>query len=160
VVCRRFASLSGPEILALAIASEEEDSRIYALYAQRLREAYPATASIFDAMAAEEDEHRRRLIELYRARYGDLILPIRREHVADLCARRPVWLVETLGLDRLRAEAPAMEREAEAFHRASATQTTDAEARRLGAQPLHGDALRARCARWSWAAAWCWPRPC
>jgi rubrerythrin len=126
----------------------------------RLREAYPATASIFDAMAAEEDEHRRRLIELYRARYGDLILPIRREHVADLCARRPVWLVETLGLDRLRAEAPAMEREAEAFYCASATQTTDAEARRLGAQPLHGDALRARCARWSWAAAWCWPRPC
>ncbi len=41
-------------------------------------------------MAAEEDGHRRRLIELYRARYGDLILPIRREHVADFYVRRPV----------------------------------------------------------------------
>jgi rubrerythrin len=128
---RRFASLSAQEILALAIASEEEDARIYALYAKRLRDSYPETARIFDAMAAEEDEHRRRLIDLYRARYGDLILPIRREHVADFYARRPVWLVENLGLDRIRAEAMAMEREAEAFYRAAAERTTDAEARRL-----------------------------
>jgi rubrerythrin len=128
---RRFASLSAQEILALAIASEEEDARIYALYAKRLRDSYPATARIFDAMAAEEDEHRRRLIDLYRARYGDLILPIRREHVADFYARRPVWLVENLGLDRIRAEAMAMEREAEAFYRAAAERTTDAETRRL-----------------------------
>jgi hypothetical protein len=28
-------------------------------------------------MAAEENEHRRRLIDLHRACYGDLILPIR-----------------------------------------------------------------------------------
>jgi rubrerythrin len=134
VVFRRFASVSGQEILALAIASEEEDCRIYALYTRRLREAYPATASNFDAMAAEEDEHRCRLIELYRARYGDLTLPIRREHVADFCARRPVWPVEILGLDRIRAGALAMEREAKPFYRATTAQTTDAEAR-----PLLGD---------------------
>ena len=128
---RRFASLSAEEILALAIASEEEDARIYRVYARRLRESYPATARLFETMAEAEDEHRRRLIDLYRARYGDLILPIRREHVADFYARRPVWLVENLGLDRIRAEAMAMEREAEAFYRAAAERTTDAETRRL-----------------------------
>jgi rubrerythrin len=128
---RRFASLSAQEILALAIGSEEEDARIYRLYARRLREAYPASAEMFEAMAAEEDGHRRALIELYQARFGDLILPIRREHVADFYARRPVWLVENLGLDRIRAEAMAMEREAEAFYRAAAERTTDAEARKL-----------------------------
>ena len=128
---RRFTSLSPEEILALAIASEEEDARIYRLYARRLREAYPATARLFETMAEAEDEHRRRLIELYRSRYGGLILPIRREHVADFYVRRPVWLVENLGLDRIRAEALAMEREAEAFYRAAAERTTDAEARKL-----------------------------
>jgi erythrin-vacuolar iron transport family protein len=50
---RRFADLSQQEVLALAISSEEDDARIYRSYAQRLREAYPATAAIFDGMALE-----------------------------------------------------------------------------------------------------------
>ncbi|MCX7324409.1 MAG: rubrerythrin family protein [Hyphomicrobiales bacterium] len=128
---RRFDGLSAQEILALAISSEEEDSSIYALYASRLRDGYPASAAVFDAMAAEENEHRRRLIDLYRARYGDLILPIRREHVADFYVRKPVWLIENLGLDRIREEARAMERDARAFYLAAAARTTDAEVRRL-----------------------------
>jgi rubrerythrin len=128
---RRFDSLSAQEMLALAIGSEEEDGRIYALYASRLRQQYPATAAVFDDMAAEEEEHRRRLIDLYRARFGDLILPIRREHVADFYTRRPVWLVENLGLERIREEALAMEREAQAFYHAAAQRSTDAEVRRL-----------------------------
>lgn len=128
---RRFDSLSAQEILALAISSEEEDGQIYALYASRLRERYPASAAVFDGMAAEENEHRRRLIALYRARYGDVILPIRREHVADFYTRKPVWLVENLGLDRIREEARAMEQAAHAFYVAAARQTTDAEVRQL-----------------------------
>ena len=59
---RRFADLSEKEVLALAISSEEEDSRIYAAYAARLRADYPASAEIFDGMAAEENEHRRWLL--------------------------------------------------------------------------------------------------
>jgi rubrerythrin len=128
---RRFDSLSAREILALAISSEEEDSQIYALYASRLRDQYPASAAVFDGMAAEENEHRRQLIELYRARHGDLILPIRREHVADFYVRKPVWLIENLGLDRIREEARAMERAAQAFYVAAAGRTTDAEVRKL-----------------------------
>jgi rubrerythrin len=128
---RRFDSLTPQEILALAISSEEEDGTIYALYASRLREQYPASAAVFDAMAAEENDHRRRLIDLYRARYGDLILPIRREHVADFYQRKPVWLVENLSLERIREEARAMEQQARAFYIAAATRSTDAEVRRL-----------------------------
>ncbi len=128
---RRFDSLSPQEILALAIASEEEDGTIYALYASRLRGEFPASAAVFEAMAAEESEHRRRLIELYRARYGDLILPIRREHVADYYARKPIWLVENLGLERIREEVAAMERDARAFYLAAAARSTDAEVRAL-----------------------------
>jgi hypothetical protein len=40
-------------MLALPIASEEEDGRIYALYASRLRDNYPASAEVFDGIAAE-----------------------------------------------------------------------------------------------------------
>lgn len=128
---RSFDDLSEREILALAISSEEEDSRIYSAYAAKLREAYPASAAVFAAMAEEEDEHRRTLIELYRRRFGDMIVPIRREHVRDFYVRRPVWLVENLPLDRIREEAFDMEREAQGFYTKAASRATDAETRKL-----------------------------
>jgi rubrerythrin len=107
---RRFRDLSEQEVLALAISSEEDDARIYRSYAERLRADYPDSAAMFDEMAVEEDTHRQRLIELHRARFGEVIPLIRREHVAGYYARRPVWLVENLGLDRIRAEAAAWSR--------------------------------------------------
>ena len=99
---RRFKDLSEQEILALAISSEEDDARIYRLYAERVRKDFPASAAVFDGMALEEDEHRRRLIERHVARFGEVIPLIRREHVAGFYARRPVWLTENLGLERIR----------------------------------------------------------
>jgi rubrerythrin len=68
---RRFSDLSEQDILALAISSEEDDAQIYRTYAARLRADYPASAAIFDGMAAEEDEHRRRLIAKHRERFGE-----------------------------------------------------------------------------------------
>ena len=128
---RRFSDLSEQEILALAISSEEDDGRIYRSYAERLRKDYPASAEVFDAMASEEDKHRHWLIETHRKRFGEVIPLIRREHVAGFYARKPVWLIENLGLDRMRAEAAEMERVAEGFYRRAAAQTQDAETRKL-----------------------------
>ncbi|QJF49847.1 iron exporter MbfA [Roseobacter ponti] len=128
---KRFSDLSEQEILALAISSEEDDARIYRGYAESLRAGYPDSAKVFDGMAAEEDTHRKRLIDLHRQRFGDVIPLIRREHVAGYYNRRPVWLVENLGLERIRAEAEAMEREAEAFYLKAAKRTSDAPTRKL-----------------------------
>lgn len=128
---RRFADLSQQEVLALAISSEEDDARIYRSYAQRLREAYPATAAIFDGMAGEEDVHRTRLIELHQKRFGDVIPLIRREHVAGFYARRPIWLQANLPLEKIRDEARAMEAQAAQFYLRAAGATTDAETRKL-----------------------------
>lgn len=128
---RRFSDLNEQEILALAISSEEDDARIYRTYAERLRKDYPASAAIFDGMAEEEDEHRARLIELHRKRFGDVIPLIRREHVSGFYARRPVWLIENLGLERIREEAEMMERDARHFYEAAAKRSTDADTRKL-----------------------------
>ena len=83
---RRFSDLGEQEVLALAISSEEDDARIYRSYAQRLRADFPASAAVFDGMAAEEDGHRQMLIDLHRARFGEVIPLIRREHVAGFYA--------------------------------------------------------------------------
>ena len=102
---RAFSDLNEREILALAISAEEDDGRIYATYAERLDADYPATAAIFREMEREEDGHRRALIAEHERRFGPTIPLIRREHVTDDVSRRPVWLVENLGLEQNRAEA-------------------------------------------------------
>ncbi|SEW39134.1 Rubrerythrin [Cognatiyoonia koreensis] len=128
---RRFKDLSEREVLGLAISAEEDDAQIYRMYADRLRAEFPASATIFEGMAEEEDGHRRQLIELHQRRFGEVIPLIRREHVSGYFARRPVWLVENLGLERMREEAAQMERDAERFYLAAAAKTTDAETRKL-----------------------------
>lgn len=128
---RRFSDLSEQEILALAISSEEDDGRIYRSYAEMLRDDYPDTAKVFEGMAAEEDGHRQRLIALHQERFGEVIPLIRCEHVAGFYSRRPVWLMENLGIERIRAEAEMMEQDAEAFYLKAAQRTSDAGTRKL-----------------------------
>ena len=128
---RQFKNLSEQEILALAISSEEDDARIYRWYAQRLREDYPQSAQLFDEMAREEDSHRAALIDEHRRRFGEAIPLVRREHVAGFYTRRPVWLVQNLGPDRIREEAARMEMEALEFYQRAAQRTSDARTREL-----------------------------
>jgi len=128
---RHFSELSEQEILALAISAEEDDARIYRSYAERVRPEFPATAEMLDGMAKEEDLHRERLIRMHKRRFGDVIPLIRREHVAGFYARKPVWLIENLGIDRIREEIAGMEQDAGNFYVKAAQRTTDANTRKL-----------------------------
>jgi rubrerythrin len=128
---RQFKNLSEQEVLALAISSEEDDGRIYRWYAQQLRSDYPQSARAFDEMAVEEDEHRAALTEEHRRRFGDVMPLIRREHVAGFYQRRPVWLIQNLGPERIREEATRMEMEAQNFYYRAAQRTSDAATRQL-----------------------------
>jgi rubrerythrin len=126
-----FDSLSEREILALAISLEEEDERVYADYAEGLRQDFPATAAVFDGMRAEESGHRRRLIELYQKRFGEHIPLIRRQDVKGFVTRKPVWLIRPLGLDTIRKQATALEVESRRFYEKAASRASDASVRQL-----------------------------
>jgi rubrerythrin len=128
---RSFDSLGEQEILALAISSEEDDARIYRAYADGLTETFPASARVFEEMAAEEDEHRRRLIDLHVRRFGDRIPLLRREHVRGYYERKPDWLVRPLGIEKTRDMAEAMENQAARFYESALERATDAGTRKL-----------------------------
>ena len=128
---KNFKDLSEREILALAIALEEEDGRIYGDFEEGLRETYPASAKLFAEMRAEESEHRGSLLDLYRAKFGEHIPHIRRQDVKGFIERRPVWLVRPLGLQVVRKQAETMELETRRFYERSAEQVTDASIRKL-----------------------------
>lgn len=128
---RSFDTLSEQEILALAISLEEEDERVYADFADGLRQSFPATASVFAQMREEESGHRNRLLDLYRQKFGEHIPLIRRQHVKGFVQRKPVWLIRPLGLDSVRRQASAMEVETRRFYERAAARTQDVSIRQL-----------------------------
>ncbi|HKD57124.1 MAG TPA: ferritin family protein, partial [Hyphomicrobiaceae bacterium] len=128
---KAFSELTEQEILALAISAEEEDARIYADYAEGLKADFPASAKVFTEMAAEENEHRRQLIELHRAKFGEHIPLIRRHDVRGFARHEPLWIVRPLGLDRVRKQAEIMEFEARRFYERALTRASDAGVRKL-----------------------------
>ena len=128
---KNFADLTEREVLAVAITSEEEDSRIYMTFAEDLKDRYPDSAKLFEEMAEEERGHRHRLLELYEHRFGQHLPPIRREDVKGFLRRRPIWLTKNLPLDTIRREVESMEQQAEQFYVRAAEQAQDVGVRRL-----------------------------
>ena len=128
---KKFKDLTEKEILAIAIAAEEEDGRVYGEFADALRDEYPSTAQMFEGMRQEEVDHRDRLTQMFRQRFGEHIPLIRRENVKGFLQRRPVWLVRPLGVKVARKQAEVMELEAERFYHKAASRTSDASTRQL-----------------------------
>src|SRR5246127_3451079 len=128
---KNFNELSERELLALAISLEEEDERIYADFFEGLRQDFPGSATVFDSMRKEESEHRRRLIELYRQKFGEHIPLIRRQDVRGFVQRTPVWLVRPLGLETVRKQASAIELETRGFYEKASQRAQDASIRQL-----------------------------
>jgi len=148
---RNFSDLTEREVLALAIANEEEDNRIYVDIAEGLRQEYPASANVFTEMAEEETEHRHKLLELYREKFGEHIPLIRRQDVRGFIQHKPVWQIYPLNLDEVRQLAESMETETQRFYRTAAARSQDVSIRKLlgdlaAAEVEHehrADALRA-----------------
>ena len=130
-MAKNFKDLTEREIVALAIALEEEDGRIYGDFIDGLRDTYPASAKIFEEMQTEESEHRASLIALYRQRFGEHIPLIRRQDVKGFVQRRPMWLVRPLGIHAVRKQVEIMELETRHFYERAIQQVTDAAVRKL-----------------------------
>jgi erythrin-vacuolar iron transport family protein len=128
---KKFSELTEQEILALAVANEDEDHRIYLSFAGALRGAFPDTANIYDRMAEEEIGHRDMLLDLYRAKFGDFLPLIRRQDVKGFVPRRPIWLDRPLGLEAVRKFAGEMEFETARFYRRAAESARDPATRDL-----------------------------
>src|SRR3954464_2932157 len=128
---KAFSDLTEPEVRAVAISGEEEDSRIYLSFAEDLAERYPDSAKVFSEMAEEEKERRHLLLKMYEQRFGPNLPPIRRGDVKGFIRRRPIWLTRNLSLETIRKEAETMEFEAERFYARAAEQATDVGVRKL-----------------------------
>jgi len=130
-MAKKFRDFSEREILALAISLEEEDARIYADYADGLRDTYPDTAKIFDEMRAEETEHRNSLMQTYKARFGEHVPLIRRQDVKGFVQRRPIWLSRPLRIADVRKQVEVMEFETRRFYDRALQHVTDIDIRKL-----------------------------
>jgi erythrin-vacuolar iron transport family protein len=128
---KQLSELTQQEILALAISLEEEHGRIYADYAQGLKDQFPSSAKVFEEMAAEENEHRRWLIDLHQKTYGEHIPLIRRQDVKGFLRHEPIWTMRPLGVDKVRKQAEEIEYETRRFYERALEHTSDAGMRKL-----------------------------
>jgi rubrerythrin len=128
---KKFQELSEREVLALAISLEEEDERVYSDFAEGLRQDYPASAAMFEGMREEESTHRRKLIEMYRKKFGEHIPLIRRQDVRGFVERPALWLIRPMRIEAVRKEASTMEVETRRFYEKAAARTQDASIRQL-----------------------------
>lgn len=130
-MAKNFKDLTEREILALAIALEEEDGRVYGEFAQRLGESYPGTARVLSEMQAEESEHRTSLLNLYRSRFGDHLPFIRRQDVQGFVPRPAIWLASSVGPAAVRRAMESMEEETRRFYLEAMRQVKDVSTRQL-----------------------------
>src|ERR1700686_1215179 len=128
---KKFEELTEREGLALAISLEEEDERMYADFAEGLRQDYPPSAAMYEGMREEESGHRRRLIELYRQKFGEHIPLVRRHDVRGFVERPALWLIRPMRIDAVRKEASTLEVETRLFYEKAAARTQDASIRQL-----------------------------
>jgi len=143
---KAFTDLEEREILALAIALEEEDSRIYRDFAEKLRSRHPAMASILESMSEEETTHHARLLETYKLECGDHIPLVRRQDVKGFVKRKPIWLDGALQPKRVLGAAMTMEAETRRFYREASNAVTSPDIQKLlielaDAEEDHQDAL-------------------
>jgi erythrin-vacuolar iron transport family protein len=127
MMARRFKDLSPAEVLALAIALEEEDGRIYQEYARVLRQDFPGLAAKLDAMRSEEDGHRHRLIEAFQHKFGKEIPLLQRHDVRGFVQRQSPHSLRPLTPAEIRKRVALMEVETERFYSRAMQQVTDAE---------------------------------
>jgi rubrerythrin len=114
-----------------AISLEEEDSRIYGDFTERLKEKNPEIASVLQSMYEAESSHRERLGELYQLRFGDHVPLVRRQDVKGFPKRKPIWLHRLLRPRRVISEVMGMEAETRRFYQDALIGVKSAEIRKL-----------------------------
>jgi erythrin-vacuolar iron transport family protein len=128
---KAFADLTEQEILALAISSEEDDSRTYLAFAHALMEKFPASAKVFVEMAEEEQAHKASLTDAYLKKFGEFIPLIRRGDIRGFVRHPPVWLSKQMTLETMRQRAELLELENMRFYTKAAEQAQDPAIRKL-----------------------------
>ena len=145
---RNFDGLSERELLGARHRQRGRDGRIFADFADGLNDGYPSSAKVFDEMAAEENGHRRGLIDLFVAKFGEHIPLIRRQDIRGYILRRPSGICGRLASTR-RARMRGDGGGAARFYRLALPRATDASSRKLlgdlaDEEEQHTDGRRAR----------------
>ena len=82
-------------------------------------------------MAAEENEHRRWLIDLHQPEIWRPYPLIRRQDVKGFLRHEPIWTMRPLGIDKVRKQAEEIEYETRRFYERALEHTSDAGMRKL-----------------------------
>ncbi len=128
---KSFEALTEKEVLALAISLEEEDERVYADFAEGLRETFPLRPPFVMACGRRNPDTGGGSSSCTRRNSENIFPSFGGRTFAGSSQRTPVWLVRPLGLETVRKQASAIELETRGFYEKAAARTQDASVRQL-----------------------------
>lgn len=139
MVRKSIGDLTPEEVLMVGIDVEESNGTRLRTFAGLFGDYAPEAAELFAEMAAEEDEHRDRLAELYRQRHGELRRTIGQDEVLEVIESHDLddaehLVFDTITMRRALEMVLAAELQAQAFYRQARENTSEPELQELFTQ--------------------------
>ena len=131
LIKKKFQDLNDNEILSLAIDSLEEDIKLYDEYSSHFLINYPVTSKMFKQMSILKNKNRKKLVELYKNKFGKTLSITNQKEIANYFKRKPEWLVIKNSIEKVRNEIIEMETLSAQFYNSFAKKSQNIEIRNL-----------------------------
>lgn len=131
LIKKKFQDLNDNEILSLAIDSLEEDIKLYDEYSSHFLINYPVTSKMFKQMSILKNKNRKKLVELYKNKFGETLSITNQKEIANYFKRKPEWLVIKNSIEKVRNEIIEMETLSAKFYNSFAKKSQNIEIRNL-----------------------------
>lgn len=131
LIKKKFQDLNDNEILSLAIDNLEEDIKLYDEYSSHFLINYPVTSKMFKQMSILKNKNRKKLVELHKKKFGEILNITNQKEIANYFKRKPEWLVIKNSIEKVRNEIIEMETLSAKFYNSFAKKSQNIEIRNL-----------------------------
>ncbi|WP_370931573.1 ferritin family protein [Bartonella sp. DGB1] len=122
-----FSALTEKEILSLAITIEAKNKKKFLFYAAIFQNDYPQTSIFFEQLASIKQQHASKLLELYKQRFGDNIICIKKEDIYNFPISHSYVIDDTTTPMTARQDALTITKQLSSFYQQATQLVNDIE---------------------------------
>lgn len=128
---KKISKLKENQILSLAIAGLEEDTKLYDEYVEKFLVDYPETSKVFKKISHLKKKYRNKLSKLYKEKFGNILTVISPNDLANYYKKNNKWFFIKNDIETVRSEIVKLENVSSSFFYAAAQNSTEITTRDL-----------------------------
>lgn len=128
---KKILNLKENQILSLAIAGLEEDTKLYDEYVEKFLVDYPETSKVFKKISRLKKKYRNKLSKLYKEKFGNILTVISPNDLANYYKKNNKWFFLKNDIETVRSEIVKLENVSSSFFYAAAQNSTEITTRDL-----------------------------